>query len=55
MQFDAKPFSDDVPALAGVGIGLVVLQAFVQDFAVPFGDGHLLGSRGDASLTRSGG
>jgi hypothetical protein len=47
-QCFAKPFADDIPALAGVRIRFVILQAFVDDFAVPFRDGHLLGSGGDS-------
>ena len=37
-QLVAKPPSHGIPALAGVRIGFAVLQAFVEDLAVPFRD-----------------
>lgn|SRR6185369_17108194 len=47
-QFVAEALADDVPALAGVGIRLVILQAFIENLAMPFGHGYLLGSRCDS-------
>lgn len=47
-QLVAEPFAHDVPSLAGAGIDVVVLQVFVQNFAVPFGDRYLLGNGCDS-------
>ena len=39
IQFPAKPFLDDIPAVAGFGIGLEIFQPLVKDFSVPIRDG----------------
>jgi hypothetical protein len=52
VQLLAKPFLDDIPAVAGFGIGLEIFQSLVEDFAVPFRDGNRLGSCRDTVSQR---
>jgi hypothetical protein len=46
-QLVAEAFADDVPARACARIRVVILQTFLEDVAVPFGDRNLLWCRSD--------
>src|SRR5690348_14771853 len=43
IELPAESFLNNLPAVAGVWIGLQVLQAFIEDFVVPIGNGNRLG------------
>src|ERR1700730_15332492 len=44
IEFSAKSFLDDIPAVAGLRVGLVILQPLVEDLAMPFRDRNCLGT-----------
>ncbi len=48
VEFCAEAFLNNLPAVTGVRIGFEILQALVEDFAVPIGNRNGLGSGGDS-------
>jgi hypothetical protein len=48
VELFAEPFLNNVPGVAGTGIGFEIFQALLEDFAMPIGNRNRLGSRCDS-------